>query len=164
MRYWIASVSVNFNVDTVAASQSVVPRIRTSRRVADSVINEEMPVFKIYGGSWAVNTCHRGYLKWSLPWIFHDLERKSTLPHDDLIQFPFSFSNLPWGHHSRSFHQPMLRINRSHDRDSLYVVLHINFVNYWKIVYLQLRVDLFVKVKLPTNFCATSNKLKYELE
>lgn len=130
MRYWIASVSVNFNVDTVAASRSVVPRIRTSRRVADRVINEEMPVFKIYGGSWAVNTCHRGYLKWSLPWIFHDLERKSTLPHDDLFQFPFSFSNLPWGHLSRSFYQPMLRINRSHDRDSLYVVLHINFVNY----------------------------------
>lgn len=51
MRYWIASVSVNFTVDTVAASRSVVPRTRTSRRLADSVINEEMPVFKIYGGS-----------------------------------------------------------------------------------------------------------------
>lgn len=58
----------------------------------------------------------------------------------------------------------MLRINRSHERDSLHVVLHINFANYWKIVYLQLRVNLFVKVKLPTNSCTTSNKLKYELE
>lgn len=164
MRYWIACVSVNFTVDTVAASRSVVPRTCTSRRLADSVINEEMSVFKIYGGSCAVNTCHRGYLKWSLPWIFHDLERKSTLLHDDLFQFPFSFSNLPSRHHSRSFYQLMLRINRSHDRDSLYVVLHINCVNYWKIVYLQLRVNLFVKVKLPTNFCTTSNKLKYELE